>query len=312
MITKTTRKTVKELKELCKIYGIKGYSKLNRTELIELLMNFTPTKEADRPLAALNVNELKARCKKLGLKGYSKLRKAELIKKIEELSEVKVEKITCKESIKEADETTNSKINKPINFLLNDTSELSYPQLVIHTQTSIAAIPCLAYIQLGTYPNTTEKFFKLRILAPSGKKAGMIKSMVQNLLEYYKTAYTTICTNTLECDWGNDEFEYLDGENAYGEELIFKGIIKNCKMFKVLLKMVAIDLSISTFHIDSTINTELVEKVVTVINTEETFYSLEFREDILEDWGHGKWGKGKKFWNIFHPAYKKRLNIVYA
>ncbi len=83
MITKTTRKTVKELKEICKIYGIKGYSKLNRNDLIDLLINFTPTKEADKAPASLNVKELKARCKELGLRRYSKLRKAELIALIE-------------------------------------------------------------------------------------------------------------------------------------------------------------------------------------------------------------------------------------
>lgn len=68
---------VKELISLAKQLGLKGYSKLTKDKLINLIQSpYSPTKE----LKKLNVKELKNLAKNLNLKGYSKMKKDDLIK----------------------------------------------------------------------------------------------------------------------------------------------------------------------------------------------------------------------------------------
>ena len=74
--------TVKQLKAECKKKGIKGYSKLKKTELI---LHCSVTDEiSSAPKKAkktkITVKQLRQQCKKLKIKGYSKWKKAELMK----------------------------------------------------------------------------------------------------------------------------------------------------------------------------------------------------------------------------------------
>ena len=77
--------TVKELKELCKEKGIKGYSKLKKTELEKLCLNKNSSvkvsmkKISHKNYEKLSLTELKNICKSKGIKGYSQLTKPDLI-----------------------------------------------------------------------------------------------------------------------------------------------------------------------------------------------------------------------------------------
>ena len=89
--TKTTTETPKEeankisiyqLKRLCKQYGVKGYSKKKKSDLVKMLLdNVDESNEEVRRACHLSktVKELKAICKKLKIKGYSKQRKIDLV-----------------------------------------------------------------------------------------------------------------------------------------------------------------------------------------------------------------------------------------
>ena len=72
------KSTVPELKQMCRDKGIKGYSKLNKADLIKLCNS---TKKVSKKGSDLTVPELKQLCRDKGITGYSKLNKAELIKK---------------------------------------------------------------------------------------------------------------------------------------------------------------------------------------------------------------------------------------
>ncbi len=80
-MTYSNVKTVKQLKAECKQLGIKGYSKLNKKELIEKLNGYTPNQAKD--LGNYTVQELKAMAKEKGLKKYSRLNKTNLIALLE-------------------------------------------------------------------------------------------------------------------------------------------------------------------------------------------------------------------------------------
>lgn len=78
---------VVELKRMCKERGIKGYSKLRKKELIDILGG----ENEEIGMERYTVKELKKMCKERGIKGYSKLRKKELIEILGEV-EVEIEK----------------------------------------------------------------------------------------------------------------------------------------------------------------------------------------------------------------------------
>ena len=85
---KKTGKTLKDLQAEAKALGLKGYSKLKKSDLQQLLNDqgapATPAPAAPaKPTSNLTVKQLQAEAKALGLKGYSKLNKAELIKAVE-------------------------------------------------------------------------------------------------------------------------------------------------------------------------------------------------------------------------------------
>ena len=74
------RMTVKDLRALAKDNGLKGYSRLKKSELISFIrdnLKLKPTKR--KPLKPMTVKDLRALAKDNGLKGYSKLKKSELI-----------------------------------------------------------------------------------------------------------------------------------------------------------------------------------------------------------------------------------------
>ena len=73
-IEKLKNYTVKQLKAECKRKGIKGYSKLKKSELI------LHCSVSDARKKKITVKELRQQCKKLKIKGYSKWKKAELMK----------------------------------------------------------------------------------------------------------------------------------------------------------------------------------------------------------------------------------------
>lgn len=81
---------VKELKRECKERGIKGYSKLRKKELIEILLR-SENKEYKEGLERFTVKELKMMCKERGIKRYSKLKKKEIIKLLEGVEDDDVE-----------------------------------------------------------------------------------------------------------------------------------------------------------------------------------------------------------------------------
>ena len=72
--------TVKDLRALAKDNGLRGYSKLKKSELISFIrdnLKLKPTKR--KPLKPMTVKELRALAKDNGLRGYSRLKKSELI-----------------------------------------------------------------------------------------------------------------------------------------------------------------------------------------------------------------------------------------
>lgn len=73
-VEKLKNYTIKELKAECKKKGIKGYSKLKKSELI------LHCSVSDARKKNITVKELRQQCKKLKIKGYSKWKKAELMK----------------------------------------------------------------------------------------------------------------------------------------------------------------------------------------------------------------------------------------
>jgi len=73
-IEKLKNYTIKQLKAECKRKGIKGYSKLKKSELI------LHCSVSDARKKNITVKELRQQCKKLKIKGYSKWKKAELMK----------------------------------------------------------------------------------------------------------------------------------------------------------------------------------------------------------------------------------------
>lgn len=70
--------TVIELKKKCKEKGIKGYSKMKKNELIQLLK--PETKKSAPTHDTLTLVDLKKECKEKGIKGYSKMKKNQLLK----------------------------------------------------------------------------------------------------------------------------------------------------------------------------------------------------------------------------------------
>jgi len=74
--------SIYELKKLCKQFGVKGYSKKKKSELVEmLLLNVDKSNDDVRRACYLSktVKQLKAICKVLKIKGYSKERKIDLV-----------------------------------------------------------------------------------------------------------------------------------------------------------------------------------------------------------------------------------------
>lgn len=74
------RVTVKELRARCKTAGIRGYSKMEKAELLDALAA-APKTESGEPIPAdsRTVKELRAACKAAGHRGYSSLKRAELL-----------------------------------------------------------------------------------------------------------------------------------------------------------------------------------------------------------------------------------------
>ena len=62
--------TVSELKDVCRSEGIKGYSRLRKSELVKLCKKKTKPK----PKSKQTVKEIKKICRDKGIKGYSKIK----------------------------------------------------------------------------------------------------------------------------------------------------------------------------------------------------------------------------------------------
>lgn len=82
--------TVVQLRQACKNKGIKGYSKMNKAQLLKACGNGskpTPSKKStSKPTSkprkkSPTVSQLRKMCKDKGIKGYSKWNKSELLKK---------------------------------------------------------------------------------------------------------------------------------------------------------------------------------------------------------------------------------------
>ena len=67
--------TVSSLKNLAREKGLRGYSRLNKYELIKIHREPTPPKEPTR-------EELRQLARERGLRGYSRLNKAELLQRL--------------------------------------------------------------------------------------------------------------------------------------------------------------------------------------------------------------------------------------
>ena len=75
--------SVIELKKKCKESGLKGYSKLKKVELVQLLKKSQSKQETKKfapKLDKLTVADLKKKCKEKGIKGFSKMKKNQLLK----------------------------------------------------------------------------------------------------------------------------------------------------------------------------------------------------------------------------------------
>ena len=76
--------TVVELKKMCKHKGIKGYSKMKKTELLRKVdLHNKKSKGKNKKYIMPTVVELKKMCKHKGIKGYSKMKKTELLRKVD-------------------------------------------------------------------------------------------------------------------------------------------------------------------------------------------------------------------------------------
>ena len=93
--------SIAELKRACKAYGIKGYSKKKKQEIVEMLTSSYGDDEAVQKMALLvkNVKNLKKICFSLGIKGYSKKKKKQLVDLI---CRTKKEKANIKAELEEA------------------------------------------------------------------------------------------------------------------------------------------------------------------------------------------------------------------
>lgn len=87
MLLKT--KTVPELKAMCKAHNIKGYSGLNKDQLITLLkkdqkLDAAAPAPGQKTLQNLKLDQLKQLCKEYNITAYSKLKKPDLVKRLED------------------------------------------------------------------------------------------------------------------------------------------------------------------------------------------------------------------------------------
>ena len=130
--------TVPELKALAKNLGLKGYSRLRKAELINLINQNLPggvvnfideddTKSTTQVLRRQTVPELKTLAKNLGLKGYSRLRKAELINLINQNLPGGVINFIDEDDTKQLDDSIKNELSifppKPSEFVLTFTEK---------------------------------------------------------------------------------------------------------------------------------------------------------------------------------------------
>ena len=97
--------TVDDLKDRCKKYGISGFSKLKKNELIDTILKKS-TSDSGK-LYNLKIDELKALCKQNNLSGYSTLKKEEIISYIS-LNNILNQSVKTPDSIKNIVNTDSS------------------------------------------------------------------------------------------------------------------------------------------------------------------------------------------------------------
>ena len=73
---------VSELRALCKRNGWRGYSKMNKTDIIEFIVNNRQDAAPTNDYQTMKVSELRNICRERELKGYSKMRKDDIINMI--------------------------------------------------------------------------------------------------------------------------------------------------------------------------------------------------------------------------------------
>ena len=76
--------SITELKNTCKKYGIKGYSKKKKSQIVDMLVEKYASNDDIKRIVLLvkNVKELKKICNELGIRGYSKKKKLHLVETI--------------------------------------------------------------------------------------------------------------------------------------------------------------------------------------------------------------------------------------
>ena len=175
MQTDLKKLSVIELKKKCKERGFKGYSKLKKVELVQLLKKPQPkqeTKKSAPKLDKLTVSDLKKKCKENGIKGFSKMKKNQLLKLLypEDVSVKKPEQKFPVINLFKSHESQDGKIAQIIKF--DAKRDENFFKKILQEENSL-----YNYVQLENY------FFRNGELP---KLKGDMHSQIEMIQYYYK------------------------------------------------------------------------------------------------------------------------------
>ena len=143
---------VDDLKDRCKKYGISGFSKLKKNELIDVIIKKSTSDSGQ--LYNLKLDELKALCKQNNLSGYSSLKKDELISYISLNNILNPQEISSQPNVSNVSNVSNT-LKDLLNRIDDFKRERQDSKILFHCYVGVSRSATVAIAYLAKSENKT-------------------------------------------------------------------------------------------------------------------------------------------------------------